>query len=88
MKLFELFPDPTDVLNPLDMHDDFNTLDTPHDSVARQNQRKKYSSGENMKKAKQIAARVKLKKKETANDTEETPAQAHLGGHGSSFLFR
>lgn len=86
--LLELMPDPTDVLDPLATQDTLNSVKTPMNKACRQGRDTKHGSGDNMKTAKRIAARVKLRKKENADRIEDTPSQPSFGGHFSSFLFR
>ena len=87
MKLFELFPDPGDIMDPLALDDEMNRDKTPGQKYIRGGDAKKEPEGKNMKKAKRITNLAKLKKRERAENTD-TPHSYNLGGHGSNFLHR
>ena len=87
MKLFELFPDPGDIMDPLALDDEMNRHQTPRQAYIRDFREKKAGEGDNMKKAKKIRNLARIKKRNNAENTD-TPHQYNLGGHGSKFLHR
>lgn len=91
MKLCELFPDPTDLLDPLYQADELDRNSFGIDLAHKGEKEKKHTErrDSNLAKAKRIRNLAKMKARDaTKNDNEDTPHKYNLGAHGSAFLFR
>lgn len=88
MKLVELAPDPTDVMDPLRMRDDEEMNDTPTDTAHKGEDkfRGRHTRGANMKKAMRIRTLSKMKAK--AAEKENTDTASPPSGHGSTWMHR
>ena len=94
MRLFELMPDPMDIMNPLDLQDSQQgegPPDVAHKEKVKITRPPKASS--NLEKAKRIRTLLKMKARSTSakNDDLNNPADGHtynIGGHVSTFLNR
>ncbi len=88
MKLVELAPDPTDVMDPLRMRDDEEMNDTPPDRAFKDDQkhRGRHTQGANMKKALRVRTLAKMKAK--AAERENTDTASPPSGHGSTWMHR
>jgi hypothetical protein len=89
MKLFELV-DLDAIQDPMQFRDNQDANSSPIDKRYVDAERKSASPSRksNISKARRIANRVRIHKRQSNPTGDETPHQSHLDGHGSSFLFR
>lgn len=89
MKLFELV-DLDAIQDPMQFRDNQDANSAPVDKRYIDAERKGATPNRksNIARAKRIANKVKIHKRQSNPTGSETPHQSHMGGHGSTFLFR
>jgi hypothetical protein len=90
MKLFEVIVDLDAIQDPMQGRDNQDSNESPIDKRHVDAERKPQSPrrNSNIGRAKRIANKVKMHKRQSNPVGDETHHQSNLGGHGSSFLFR